>query len=101
MSNLLKKQKLLEADVAAHEDRAKELSKEAGFLIEKSSGSDALDPDVVRQKQSAIEERCASRISDNQQGFHPDSLQVCYDQGLDEEEEIKAPAIPCYPSAPL
>lgn len=59
VANLLKKQKLLEADVAAHEDRAKELSKEADLLIAKSNESDALDPDAVRQKQNAIEERYA------------------------------------------
>ena len=57
VSNLLKKQKLLEADIAAHEDRAKELSELADALLEKSGDSDALDPEVVKQKQNKIEER--------------------------------------------
>ena len=57
VSNLLKKQKLLEADIAAHEDRAKELSDNADALLQKSNDSDALDPEAVQQKQEKIEKR--------------------------------------------
>ena len=57
VSNLMKQQKLLEANIAAHEDRAKELSDKADALLEKSNDSDALDPEAVQQKQAKIGER--------------------------------------------
>nr|CAB3266545.1 spectrin alpha chain, non-erythrocytic 1 [Phallusia mammillata] len=60
VSNLLKKQKLLEADVDAHEDRAKELSRHAGLLLEKANDSDALDSASVEAKRERIEKRFAN-----------------------------------------
>jgi len=59
VSNLLNKHKLLEADVAAHEDRAKELSKHAVSLMDKADSSDALDRDTVEAKRDAVEKRSA------------------------------------------
>ncbi|XP_076800089.1 spectrin alpha chain, non-erythrocytic 1-like isoform X2 [Clavelina lepadiformis] len=57
VSNLLKKQKLLEADVAAHEDRARDLTRHAESLLEKANESDALDQAAVEAKRDNIEKR--------------------------------------------
>lgn len=57
VDNLLKKQQLIEADVAAHEERVQELTKQADTLLANAKTSDALDPATVELKKNEINNR--------------------------------------------